>query len=81
METFVVIVAILIFVGLRVFFGQLIARAALRRGCGYTGWSIAALLIGPLIVWIIYLIFVHWRPADFGIPYKPQEETGQEEVD
>ena len=75
METAFVVVIILVFVGLRVFLGYLIAGAAVRRGCGYLGWLISSLLFGPLIVWIIYLIFVHWRPTNFGIPYQEGEDT------
>jgi hypothetical protein len=62
MEYVIVTVVILAFVSLRIFFGNLIGSAANRRNCGYAGWSISSLLIGPLIVWIVYLLFVHWRP-------------------
>jgi hypothetical protein len=65
-------VFILIFgalIGLRLWLGTVIGNAALRRGCGYMGWIICSLVVGPLFVWFVYLIFVHWRPKDFGIPY------------
>ena len=80
METFVVIVALLGFVGLRVFFAVLIANAAARRRCGYLGWSISALVIGPLIVWIIYLAFVHWRPI-VTLADLPSESDEMDEVE
>ena len=40
----------------------IIGKAAERRGSGLVGWVIAAFIFGPLIVWIVYLLFVHWRP-------------------
>jgi hypothetical protein len=50
---------------LRWWLGSLIGRAAQRRLCGYLGWVIASLIFGPLLVWIVYLIFVHWRARAF----------------
>jgi hypothetical protein len=62
MDDLFLAVIIAAFVGLRVFFGYLIGSAANRRNYGNTGWMISSLIIGPLIVWIIYLLFVSWRP-------------------
>lgn len=53
---------IIAFVLLRWWLGCVIGRAAEKRRCGRTGWVIFSLL-GPLIVWMVYLIFVHWRPV------------------
>lgn len=46
-------------------FGILIGNAALRRGSGYMEWVVASLIVGPLIVWIVYMLFVHWKPINF----------------
>jgi hypothetical protein len=73
-------IPILLFIGLialRWWLGKLIGEAALRRGSGYMGWIICSLIFGPLIVWIVYLIFVHWKPTNFGIPYESEEDTVQ----
>lgn len=51
------------FMGLRWWLGHVIAKSAMRRGCGFIWWVYASLLVGPMVVWIVYLIFVHWRPA------------------
>ena len=72
---FILFVLIAGFVALRWWLGYVIGNAAVRRGCGYMGWIISSLIFGPLIVWIVYLIFVHWRPKDFGLPYQPDPET------
>jgi hypothetical protein len=56
---------IVLFVGLialRWWLGHLIGTAAMRRGRGFMGWVVCSLIFGPLIVWIVYLIFVHSRP-------------------
>jgi hypothetical protein len=58
-------VSIIAFFAVRYGFGYLIGNAAERRDCGNTGWRICSLLFGPLLVWIVYLIFVHWRKIRF----------------
>jgi len=59
--------------------GTLIGKAALLRGCGYGEWVVASLIVGPLIVWIVYLLFVHWKPINFGTPYQEDSESSPEE--
>ena len=61
------------FVGLRWWLGHVIGNAAMRRGCGFMGWVISALIFGPLVVWIVYLIFVHWRPSGRDFKQNPME--------
>lgn len=61
-EMLLVAIAIIAIVLLRWWLGSLIGKAAARRNCGYLGWSLCSLLFGPLLVWIVYLCFVHWRP-------------------
>jgi hypothetical protein len=56
------VVLIIAFVLLRWWLGCVIGGAAAKRNCGRTGWVICSLLFGPLLVWIVYLILVHWRP-------------------
>jgi hypothetical protein len=76
-DTLTDLILIAIFVGfavLRWWLGYVIGNAAVRRGCGYMGWIISSLIFGPLVVWIVYLIFVHWRPTNFGIPYQGDAE-------
>ena len=53
---------IIAFVAIRLGFGYLIGKAAERRGGDLARWTVCSLLYGPLLVWIVYLIFVHWRP-------------------
>ena len=64
-------------IAFRLFFGTIIATAAMRRNCGYNGWRISSLIFGPLYVWIVYLIFVHWRYA--GDITQPSEEPETEQ--
>jgi hypothetical protein len=72
MDTGLIAAIIIAFVLLRWWLGSLIGRAAERRGCGYLGWSMCSLFIGPLVVWIVYLIFVHWRPIGGSIAVSEQ---------
>ncbi len=68
MDVVIPVAMIIGMLALRVFFGHYIGRAAQRRNCGYIGWTVVSLFIGPLIVWIVYLIFVHWKPTLDKIP-------------
>ena len=63
MDYVVMTVLIVSFVLLRWWLGSLIGKAAQCRGYSYQGWSISSFLIGPSIVWIVYMLFVHWRPT------------------
>lgn len=56
------LVLFIAFVAVRWWLGRLIGMAAARRGRGFLGWVVCSLIFGPLIVWIVYLIFVHSRP-------------------
>ncbi len=55
------IVLFLLLVGVRYYVGVLIGKAAQRRGSGYAGWVICSLLLGVLVTWAVYMVFVHWR--------------------
>ena len=46
----------------RLTIGDFIGEAAERRKSGYGWWVATSLVFGPLLVWIVYLLFVHWRP-------------------
>jgi hypothetical protein len=62
--------------------GSIIGKAAERLGCGYLGWLICSVLFGPLIVWIVYLIFVHWRPRpDEKVPDEKPMEVSAEKLE
>lgn len=52
----------------RLFFAHLIARSAWVRCCGYAGWLVAGVIFGPMLVFIPYLAFVHWRKKVFAYP-------------
>lgn len=55
-------VLIIAFFAVRFGLGYVIGKAAQRRNCGFDGWFFWGGLFGPLIVWVVYLCFVHWRP-------------------
>jgi len=81
LSTVLPLVLLLSIVAVRWWLGHLIGKAAMRRGRGFIGWVVCSVIFGPLIVWIVYLIFVHSRPpvllpqlrdAD---PIEPPEES------
>ncbi len=75
------------FMAVRWWLGHLIGKAAMRRGRGFIGWVVCSLIFGPLIVWIVYLIFVHSRPpvllpafrADANVVQDEEEAPSQPE--
>lgn len=62
-STTVLIVVVLVVVVLRVWLGSLIAKAAQRRLAGYSPWFIAALFLGVVPTWVLYMLFIHGRPV------------------
>ncbi len=61
LSDFIPIALFVVLLALRWWLGTLIGNAAQRRGRSPVGWLIGSLIVGPLTVWLVYLIFVHWR--------------------
>jgi hypothetical protein len=71
-SNFIFAYVILYMLWIHFFLSILIGLAAERRNCGLVLWILGGCFFSPLLAWIVYLIFVSWRPI---VPKSPGEQT------